>query len=237
MLPFEKNEGIFAMNRLLLAMQNCSLFKDLNQEELLAILAQTKYNVNNYSKGQILAVEEETCSALGIILAGKVEAQKIYSSGKVVTIAQMGPGHIFGEVIIFTKLQQYPATILAVENSQIMYIASDDIVKLCSQHPLVLRHFMEHLSTKILMLNKKIRDLSFETLRQKIAMFLLEEYRKQKQLELALPLSKKNLADQLGVQRPSLSRELINMRADGLIDLPHNKIIILDLPSLEELIL
>ena len=225
------------MDKLLLAMQKCSLFEALTQNELLSILKQTKYTVSSYGKGQVIAMEEDSCTALGIILEGKVEGQKTYSSGKVIIIAQMGPGNIFGEAVIFTKAHQYPATIVAVENSRIMFISNEDMIKLCSQHEMVLRHFMEHLSNKILMLNKKIRDISFETLRQKITMYLLEEYRKQKQLEFELPVNKKNLADYLGVQRPSLSRELINMREEGLIDFSKNKIKLLDLAALEDLII
>lgn len=225
------------MEKILTALLKCSLFRDLDQAGLEKILNKTKYTISRYSIGQVLAVEGDSCTALGIVLDGNIEVQRVYASGKVVVMAQMGPGDIFGEAIIFTELHQYPATIVAVEGCRIMYIASEDIIKLCSQHHLVLRRFMEHLSTKILMLNKKIRDLSFDTLRQKIAVFLLEEYGKQKKLELSLPMSKKSLAELLGVQRPSLSRELIHMRQEGLLDFAKDKIIIRDLAALEELVI
>ena len=47
-------------------------------------------------------------------------------------------------------------------------------------------------------------------------------------------MSKKDWADKLGVQRPSLSRELINMKKDGLIDYDRSKIIILDLEEIKD---
>jgi len=224
------------MEKILAALKKCILFRDLSQLELQSILTETKYTVTYFHKGQLLAVEGDSCTSLGIILEGTVEAQRIYASGKVVVMAQMEPGQIFGEAIVFTSLHRYPATITAVGDCRIMYVSAEDIIKLASRHPLVLRHFMELLSDKIIMLNKKIRALSFETLRQKISDYLLEEYQKQNSLELVLVISKKNLADHLGVQRPSLSRELIHMRQEGLIALSKNKIIILDLLALQALV-
>lgn len=225
------------MQQILSALEKCSLFHDLSQEELLEILNNTKYTSASFRKGQIIAFEDDPCTTLGIVLVGKVEVQRVYYSGKVVTLAVMEQGSIFGEAIVFTKTQRYPATIVAAGECRIIFIAADDIIRLCASHQQVLRRFIEHLSTKILLLNKKIKDLSFDTLRQKIAMYLLEEYRRQKRLDLVLPTSKKNLADYLGVQRPSLSRELINMHKDGLLDLQRNKILLLDLEALEDLVL
>ncbi len=41
-------------------------------------------------------------------------------------------------------------------------------------------------------------------------------------------MSKKELADRFGVQRPSLFRELKKMKKEGLIDYDHKSIVILD---------
>ena len=49
-------------------------------------------------------------------------------------------------------------------------------------------------------------------------------------------MSKKSLSEYFGVQRPSLSRELINMKKDNLIDYDKNIIKILDLDGLQQYI-
>lgn len=220
---------------LLEALSHCMLFKGLDEKEIRDILDQLTSRLSQYPKDSIIAVEGDECVALGIVIRGSVEIQRLYSSGKTITMSKLGPGSMFGEVIVFTSAHQYPATITVVEKTEILFIKSNDIINLCAQHPLVLKNFVENLSNRILMLNKKIRDLSFETLRQKISTFLIEEYKKQNNFLLRLTLSKKTLAEHLGVQRPSLSRELIKMRDEGLIKFNKDTVEILDLKALEDL--
>ncbi len=133
-------------------------------------------------------------------------------------------------------MNKYPSTILSTSNSKIMFISKDDIVKLCSLDPLILNNLMGLLSNKILMLNKKVRNLSYETIRQKISSFLLEQYADQNSLTIKLNVSRKALAEIFGIPRPSLSRELINMKNDNLLDFEKNIIIIKDLEALEEIL-
>ncbi|NLM46621.1 MAG: winged helix-turn-helix domain-containing protein [Firmicutes bacterium] len=59
---------------------------------------------------------------------------------------------------------------------------------------------------------------SRKTIREKIIDYLEHESRRQHSRQILLPCTKKELAEQIGVQRTSLSRELARMRADGLIE-------------------
>jgi CRP-like cAMP-binding protein len=83
-------------------------------------------------------------------------------------------------------------------------------------------------------LSSKLKQVSMKSLRQMICNYILSLYKKDKSLEINLNMSKKDWADKLGVQRPSLSRELINMKKDGLIDYDRSKIIILDLEEIKD---
>lgn len=75
--------------------------------------------------------------------------------------------------------------------------------------------------------------LSLQTIRQKLTWYLLKEYKRQKTLEINLENSKVSWAEKIGIPRPSLSRELINMQDDGLIILDKNKVKIVELKKLE----
>ena len=50
---------------------------------------------------------------------------------------------------------------------------------------------------------------------------------------IKLKMTKEKIAESLGITRPSLSRELINMKNEGLIDYSRNHIKILDLEEIE----
>lgn len=212
----------------------CTLFNRLDMDEAERIVKVTNYGVKQYKKGSIIAQEGDTCTALGIILDGLVEVQKVYASGKTVTLTQFKEGNIFGEAIMFSKESRYPSTIMAAADTTIMSVGRADIIKLCSTNPQILERFIGILSDRILMLNRKVRELSYETLRHKICSILVEQYGKQKSLKVRMPFSRKSMAEFLGVQRPSLSREFINMRDEGLIDFDRDTVEIKNLELLEE---
>lgn len=231
------------MDNLVDSLKHCILFKGLASEELQNLIINTNYSISDNCKDHteyqtcIVALEGEICDSLGIVIEGELEVQKQYASGKIVTLAKLNRGKIFGEAIAFSETNLYPATIISSKNSIILYISKKDIIAMCSSYPKVLNNFMQLLSSKILLLNRKIKELSFETLRQKISNYLLSQYEIQKTTALILPMSRKNLAEHLGVQRPSLSRELANMNNDGLIDFNKNLVKIKDLEGIKNILI
>lgn len=231
-----KCEGRFIMDNISDVLNQCLIFKNFKSEEIVNLLKNINYKILSYSKDKYIAIEGENCSNIGIILNGNIEIKKVYASGKNVTITKLSAGNIFGEVIIFSDVNKYPSTIVASNETTILYISKADIIKLCSLNTLVLNNFMGLLSNKILMLNKKLKNLSYETLRQKISSLLLENYNINKSLVFKISYSRQEMAETLGVPRPSLSRELANMRNDGLIDFHKNTFKILDLESFENML-
>ena len=230
------------MDKLVDHLKQCILFKGLTSQELQNLIININYSIKNNNESHadchtyIVALEGDICSSLGIVIQGELEVQKHYASGKIVTLAKLNTGNIFGEAIAFSKTNVYPATIVSYKDSIILYISKKDIIAMCSSYPKVLNNFMELLSSKILLLNRKIKELSFETLRQKISNYLLSLYEIQKTLNLILPMSRKNLAEHLGVQRPSLSREFVNMKNDGLIEFNKNLVKIKDLNAIYDIL-
>lgn len=209
----------------------------MEKDEVLNILKSIPYNISTYDKEEIIAVEGSDCSSVGIILEGDIEIHKLFISGKIVTINNFKEGNIFGEALVFADRHTYPATIISSNKSKIMYIKRPNIVKLMSLDPRIIDNFMGVLSNRILMLNDRITNLAYDSLRKKIINILLLEYNRQKTSTLILPYSRKKMAQLLNIPRPSLSRELVNMKAEGLIDFYKNKIKIIDLQALEDSLL
>ncbi|AAO36476.1 cAMP-binding protein [Clostridium tetani] len=218
-------------------LKNSIIFKNIEEKDIIKILNSINYTIKFFHREENIAIEEDPCQSLGIIISGNVEIQKIFASGKVITIDRLKQGNIFGEVIIFSNMRKYPATITAVQEASIMFISKEEILKLCSLNSKFLNNFMGLLSNKILMLNKKVKNLSYNSIRQKVSSYLLQEYEKRGNLILKLNISRKEMAELLGVPRPSLSREMIKMKEEGLIDFNKNIIKILDEESLEDILI
>lgn len=213
------------------------LFKDVDKFKINILLESVSYNIINYEKNHLIAIEGDDCSKLGIILSGNIEIHKPFPSGKIVTINNFQAGNVFGEALVFSGSHTYPATIISSTNSEIMYIDKTHIINLMKSDETILNNFVSVLSNRILMLNDRITNLTYDTLRKKIANIILTEYKKQNTAYLVLPFCRKKMAELLNIPRPSLSRELMKMKDDGIIDYHKNKLKIINLDLLEECLL
>lgn len=208
------------------------MFRKKSEEEILNLFNDTNYIIKNFSKNDIIAMEGDICTSIGLILEGTIDIKRTLGS-KVIHVSSFSRGHIFGEVIAFSDINIYPATVIASSNSKIMFINKDNFIKFCTSHEDFLSMFLNDLTNKIFVLNKSITNLTFSSIRQKICNYLLVEYKSQKSKNIKLKMTKEKLAESLGITRPSLSRELINMKDLGLIDYSRSHIKILDLDEIE----
>lgn len=223
------------MNVLSDNLKRCILFKDIKYEDLSNFLNMSNYTIKKYPKGNMVVIEGGNFEELGILLEGLLEVQTLYPSGKLLTFAQLKPVETFGEAILFSKVNKFPATIVAIKDSKIMFIKKEDLISCLTNCHKFMENFLELLSNKLLMLNKKVKMLSLESIRKKIGNFLKEEYKKQGSNIIKVSLSRKEMAEHMGIQRPSLSRELIKMRKEGIIEFDKKVIKIKDMRALSKL--
>lgn len=229
-------EATLLNNNLLTSLQQCSLFQGIHQEQIVKISNTLVCDLQQFKRNSLIAMEGDDYRQISVILTGNVSIIKIYGSGKSLTITTLGPGDIFGELIVFTQ-RTLPSTLSAQTDVALLQIPQQEVLRLCQQHPLFLQNLMGLLSNKIWMLNEKLKLLSYGSLRQKITSLLLEYFRQQQTIDLSLPFSRQEMADRLGVSRPSLSRELGLMKKAGYIDFWKNNVRLLTLEALENIML
>ncbi len=209
------------------------LFDGLSTNEIFEIFKKVSFFERNYQKGEIIFEEGEELVFIGIVLEGKVDVVHISFSGKEYVINTLGPGETFGEAVVFSSKNYLPATIVSKDKTKILLLQKNDIIKLTQSSERILRNYLRILSDRLLMANKRLKEATLMTLRQKICNYLLEEAKRQKSLKIVLPISKENLAEFLGVQRPSLSRELFKMEEEGMIIVDGKTIKIVDIERIE----
>lgn len=210
-----------------------AIFNKLTEEEAAALLKQYNFKVVTFEKETIIAHEDDKCNSIGLIISGKLEVSRLYSCGKEIVISTLSSGDVFGEAIVFSTMKKYPATLKAVEKCELLFITKDELMNLFSANGRILEGFLEVLSTKVLMMNKRIKNISFKSLRHKVVNYILEN-RNLNDNKVFLSESKEKLAAVLGIPRPSLSRELMALRDMGYIDFDRKMITIIDEEALEE---
>ena len=211
------------------------MFSKESKEYILDFFSNTNYNIKKYPKNDIIAIEGDICTSIGLVLDGNVDIKRTLGS-KVIHVSSFSKGDVFGEVIAFSDINLYPATVIASSACEVMFISKNDFIKFCTCNEDFLSMFLNTLTNKIFLLNNSITNLTFSNIRQKICYFLINEYKIQKSKNIKLNMTKEKLAESLGITRPSLSRELINMKEIGLIDYDRNNILILDLGEIENIL-
>lgn len=211
------------------------LFQGISESELLAMLNCLKPVIRDYFKDELIASEGDKLSHIGIILQGTAKVLKENSEGNSVIVSLLKPQDMYGEIAAFSEKGVFPSSVYAQGNIKVMLLEPNKLIgtceNSCSFHKNLIFNLLKIISTKALMLNRKVEYLSKKTLRGKLKAFLLEEERKNGDIFL-LPMNRDELADFLNVTRPSLSRELCAMRDEGLIEFSKSKIKILDREAL-----
>ena len=199
-------------------MGQIDLMKSITPQEIESYLIEGSCKITQYKKNNIVHFVGEVCSKLEIILSGKVVIERIDESGNLMTIAEFLGGDVLGGNLIFSKNPYYPMTVTAKEATLILEINKDRLFRLFSDNHEFLSSYLEYVSDHTVILGDRIKHYVNRTIRESIISYLNFESKKQNSSIIKLSMTKKALAERIGVQRTSLSRELAKMREDGLIE-------------------
>ncbi|MBH1942184.1 Crp/Fnr family transcriptional regulator [Mobilitalea sibirica] len=206
-----------------------TLLKHLPDEDIKSSLFSGKFKVIKYKKNSIVHFDGEHCNKLEVILSGKVAVERISESGDLLTISMFYSDNILGGNLLFSSNAYYPMTISTRSPSVILEIDKETLFDLLCKHKKFLRTYLELVADHVYMLGDKIKHYVNKTIRESIINYLTYECKMQKSRQIKLNITKKELAEKIGVQRTSLSRELSKMRDEGLIVYDAKTITILNL--------
>jgi len=148
-----------------------------------------------------------------------------------------GPGGSIAELPVFDG-GNYPASVAAVDEATLLFISKQDFQSLCLTHPQVALKVLRVVGARLRRLVGIIEELSFTTVRHRLASFLLRQAQKEGKrkdggIEISLPASNQEFASQIGTVRELVSRNLSRLQAEGVLDIDGRRVLIRDLNALE----
>lgn len=219
-------------------LERTPLLSSLSTAELQMLAARTVRK--NLSTGQLLFSEGEPCNGLHIIARGKVRIFKTSISGREQVLALNGPGETVAELPVFDG-GPYPASAIAIEDCEIAFISRRDFQAYCIEHPQVALKVLTVVGSRLRRLVGIIEELSFTTIRQRLISVLVKQAQTDgkespRGIEFLLPATHQELANQLGTVRELISRNLMRLQAEGLIEVDARQIVVKDLKELSSLL-
>ncbi len=218
---------------------NCRLFKNMSLDEIKSCLECSRSIFKTYNKDEIIFNTNDEPRYLYILVSGCVTICKDNKSGdRSIISLYTEPGDIFGEVYIFLEEKYYDFYCMVNDKSVVLQMSKEYFYltceKNCVNHNILIKNTLYILANKTYNFRKKFDILTSGTLRQKIARFLL--LNADKDGNVNIKMNRTEMANYFDVARPSLSRELNNMKKDDLITISTKKIKINSIVNLEKIL-
>lgn len=215
-----------------------ALLAGLSPSELQLLAARTVRKL--FSAGELLFSEGEPCNGLHIIAQGKVRIFKASIGGREQVLAVNVPGETVAELPVFDN-GSYPASAVAMEDAEIAFISRRDFHAYCMEHPEVALKVLAVAGARLRRLVGIVEELSFTTVRQRLVSVLVKLAQAEGKngsdgIHVQLPASHQELANQLGTVRELISRNLMRLQAEGLVEVDARQIVVTDMKGLTALL-
>ena len=207
------------------------IFTSLSREERMEIVEIA--SSRSFEKGDMVYSAGDEGGTLFVPHVGRVKLFRLNANGKEQVLRLVVPGEFMGELSLFSSL---PLTdnAQALEATTMCVLQGDLLKGLMAKYPSLAFKVMDELSRRLEKAENLIEAISLSSVTKRVAQALLELADGKK--EILLPMTKGDLASQLGMTQETLSRKLAALQDEGLILLKgHRKIMIKEKSALEEI--
>lgn len=203
------------------------LFAGLRDDALDRFLNTARVSSHTYPAGCLIFLQGTECDALHLLLKGSAKATMNNTEGKKIIIEQIQAPCILAPAALFASNSNYPVNIEANETCVIAFIQKSDFADLMQRESSVMQAFIRILADKSIFLSQKVNGFALQNLRGRLASYLLNHEHIGTQQEIA---------DYLGVARPSMARVLSEFVEKGYVSMEGRRIVVSDRHGLLSLV-
>lgn len=214
------------MKKYIKILNQCPLFANINEADLLKMLECLGARVEMFDKKYTVIAEGNPAKYIGVVLSGSVQMIRSDYYGNRSLISELGASEVFGEAFACAEIETVPLTVAANEPCEIMLIDCGHILHTCEKHCVfhqqLIYNLMKDLANKALLFHQKIEIISKRTTREKLMTYLTIYSKRVNKKSFDIPFDRQELADYLEVERSGLSAEIGKLKREGIIDCEKN---------------
>ncbi|CAG0967549.1 Transcriptional activator protein Anr [Methylophilaceae bacterium] len=209
------------------------LFSELNEDQLAFVAKETQ--AFSAARGDILFNRGDTAHGLFMLVSGQVKLAVNSSQGTEKVIGIISPRESFGEAIIFLDQAFFPIYAQATMDSHLLLVPKQVIFSLLERDTTVSRKMLAGLSMRNRQLVQDIESVALLTCTQRLIGYLLQiSSGATGSSHVTLPASKTTIASLLNLTPETLSRTMLKLQQQGLIEVHGKEITITDIAGLRE---
>lgn len=207
-----------------------ALFADLSPQELerLAEVAVPR----SWDEGEVVFRAGDSGDTCYVLRTGSVKVTRRHSDGRAITLAELRPGQIFGELAMFSG-EERSATVETLEPTTAVALLAGDVRRTLAAHPEIAVKMLAGLADRLREANERIARQSFQTVAGRVANVLIGQVAARQaegagERDVLIRATQADIAQLAGSSRESASRFLATLERAGIVTGGRGKLVVHD---------
>jgi CRP/FNR family transcriptional regulator len=182
----------------------------------------------SFERGEVIFREGDSGDTCYVVRAGRVGIQREHMDGRTLTLAELRPGAIFGELAMFGR-ETRSATAEALEPTALLAILSVDVQRVIKSSPEIALKMLGAMADRLRRANERLLQQSFQTVAGRVASALLTQTIARQAdgapaSDVLIRATQAEIAQLAGTSRESASRFLATLEREGVVTLGRGKV-------------
>jgi CRP/FNR family transcriptional regulator len=191
----------------------------------------------HFAAGEVIFREGDDSNTCYVVRLGKARAIRGHTDGRTITLANFGPGDIFGELAMFDN-ERRSATVETLEPTDVIAILGGDMRRLMREQPEIAVRLNTALAQRLRATNERLARQSFQTVQSRVASVLAQLVQAARAdgaggPDVRITSTQADLAQLAGSSRESASRFLAVLERAGIITQGRGWLTVHDAEALE----
>ena len=158
-----------------------------------------------------------------MVKTGSVSVMREHQDGRVIALAELRPGQMFGELAMFDQ-ETRSATVETLEPTTTVALLAGDFQRILRSHPEIGVKMLAALAGRLRLANERLLQQSFQTVAGRVASALLTQVIARQaegagEGDVLIKATQAEIAQLAGTSRESASRFLATLEREGVVTL------------------
>lgn len=211
------------------------LLAELTPDEIARIRPELRFK--HFNKREVVLHKGGSGDALLFLLSGQLQVVDITEDGRAIGLRMLAPGDFFGEIALINDSTR-SASVVATSDVLVAFLPAATALHLFSHSPSVARQMLRHLAQKIQSDSEFRAVLSINNTARRIYTYLSLLQRPDGNGHAVidnLP-THQDIANMINTSRETVTRALLSLVQQGIVQKESNRLVILDPAALQKLV-
>lgn len=189
--------------------------------------------------GVLVTSPDDEGERLYIVKRGRVRLYRLTLDGKQLTLDILDKGRVVGRMSWLGQ-ELNDAYAEAIEDAVICSFTPDELRRLIDRFPSIGLNIIRYLADRLAASERERELMAYRSVEERLATRLIELVERFGRpvnggIEIDARLTQQELAEMIGTSRETLATTISSLRERGVLDMEHQRVVILELDRLREL--